>query len=237
MATESGGPHSTVHQPTCPQFFGTVRGNPVRSTGFARLSLRRVSLRRLGRVQGLPSAHVGGASPGRDVGRAGRDARRATVGRGTVRLESHRARSGCPESPHVRGVCGSDSRRPFRDLVLPRRRMRDGPHLQGRASGARESRWPRFVLLHEAGYVARGWESQRNRAAIVGPGKDPDNAGECPRLLNAPPAASAASRAGLAGANRSLHATVAGQGRRIGNAARAPSVPRTVTVPSPPSRG
>src|SRR5207302_304731 len=156
MATESGGPHSTVYQPACPQFFGTVRGNPVRSTGFARLSLRRVSLRRLGCVQGVPPAHVGGASRGRDAGGARRHTGRAAVGRGAVRLESHRARIGFPESPHVRGVRGSHARGPRRDLVLPRGGSRDGPHLQGRPPGAGKPRGPRVVLLDEAGHVAAG---------------------------------------------------------------------------------
>src|SRR5256884_9591085 len=99
------------------------------------LPISRVSLRRLGRVQGLPSAHAGRAPPRGEAGRAGRDAEWAPVGGRLVGVQSHRARVGIPESPHVRGMRRSHPLGALRDLLLPRHGVRDGPDLKGRPSG------------------------------------------------------------------------------------------------------
>src|SRR5437879_2845691 len=167
MATESRVQDSTKHQRRCRNSWVRSARIRLRPRAFTRVWLGCVSLRGPGCVQGVPSAHAGGASRGRNAGRAGRDARRATVDRRPMRLEPRRARIGFPKSPDVRVMRRSDARRALRDLVLPRGGMRDESHFEGGASRARESRRPRLVLLHEAGDFAHGGESERNRAAVV----------------------------------------------------------------------
>src|SRR2546430_2630538 len=67
IATESRFTISTVHQIALSQFLGTRCANLILPRDLSQVLLGRVSLPRSGRVQGLPSAHVGGASARREA--------------------------------------------------------------------------------------------------------------------------------------------------------------------------